>query len=159
MKWSAVAQSCPTLCDPVDCSLPGSSVHGIFQAIVLEWIAISFSRGSSQPRDRTWVSSIVDRRFTVWATREGLFLQRCSALSHQRPALLPEPGRGWEKRGIFTRVQNVRGCQTSAAKINNILTNNYETITMSETMHDEQTPLKNLNFKLVAWIFFLLSWM
>ena len=45
------AQSCPTLCDPMDCSLPGSSVHGIFQAIVLEWIAISFSRGSFQPRD------------------------------------------------------------------------------------------------------------
>ena len=44
---SEVAQSCPTLCDPMDCSLPGSSVHGIFQAIVLEWIAISFSRGSS----------------------------------------------------------------------------------------------------------------
>ena len=39
------------LCDPVDCSLPGSSVHGLFQAIVLEWIAISFSRGSSRPRD------------------------------------------------------------------------------------------------------------
>ena len=50
--------------------LPGSSVHGIFQAIVLEWIAISFSRGSSQPRDQTWVSPIVDRRFTIWATRE-----------------------------------------------------------------------------------------
>ena len=47
MKWSEVAQSCPTLCDPMDCSLPGSSVHGIFQARVLEWIAISFSRGSS----------------------------------------------------------------------------------------------------------------
>ena len=42
---SEVAQSCPTLCDPMDCSLPGSSVHGIFQAIVLEWIAISASRG------------------------------------------------------------------------------------------------------------------
>ena len=48
----------------------GSSVHGIFQAIVLERIAISFSKGSSQPRDRTWVSCTVDRRFTVWATRE-----------------------------------------------------------------------------------------
>ena len=54
----------------MDCSLPGSSVHGIFQAIVLEWIAISFSKGSSQPRDRTQFSRIVDRRFTVWATRE-----------------------------------------------------------------------------------------
>ena len=60
-----VAQSCPTLCDSMDCSLPGSSVHGIFQAIVLEWIAISFSKGSSQPRDQTRVSCITDRRFTV----------------------------------------------------------------------------------------------
>ena len=58
-----VAQLCPTFCDPMDCSLPGSSVHGIFQAIVLEWIAISFSKGSSQPRDQTRVSRIVDRRY------------------------------------------------------------------------------------------------
>ena len=63
-------QSRPILCDPMDCSLPGSSVHGIFQAIVLEWIAISFSRGSSQPRDWTLVSRIIDRCFTIWATRE-----------------------------------------------------------------------------------------
>ena len=62
-----VARSCMTLGDAMDCSLPsvGSSVHGIFQAIVLEWIAISFSSGSSQPRDRTRVSPIVDRCFTV----------------------------------------------------------------------------------------------
>ena len=58
-----VAQSWPTLCDHMDCSLPGSSVHGIFQARILEWAAISFSRGSSQPRDRTWVSHIVGRCF------------------------------------------------------------------------------------------------
>ena len=62
---SEVAQSCPTLCDPVDCSLSGFSVHGIFQARVLEWIAISFSRGSSRPRNRTRVSRIAGRRFTV----------------------------------------------------------------------------------------------
>ena len=67
---SEVTQLCLTLCDSIDCSLPGSSVHGIFQAIVLEWIAISFSRGFSQPRARTWVSCIVDRGFTIWATRE-----------------------------------------------------------------------------------------
>ena len=68
--YSEVAQSCPALCDPMDCSLPGSPVHEIFQAIVLERIAISFSRGSSQPRDRTRVSCIIDSGFTVWATRE-----------------------------------------------------------------------------------------
>ena len=60
-----VAQSCPTLCDLMDCSLPGSSVHGIFQARVLEWIAVPFSKESSRPRDRTWVSHIVDRCCTV----------------------------------------------------------------------------------------------
>ena len=47
-----VAQSCPALYDPMDCSLPDSSVHGIFQARVLEWIAISFSKGSSQPEEK-----------------------------------------------------------------------------------------------------------
>ena len=67
-KKREVAQWCLTLCDPMDCSLPGSSIHGIFQARVLEWVAISFSRGSSRPRDQTWVSRTVGRHFTVWAT-------------------------------------------------------------------------------------------
>ena len=52
-----ITQSCPTLCNPVDCSPPGSSVHGILQARILEWVAILFSRGFSQPRNRTLVSS------------------------------------------------------------------------------------------------------
>ena len=72
---SEVAQSCPTLCDPVDCSPPGSSVHGILQARILEWVAISFSRGSSQPRDRTWASHIVGRLLTIWATREASYTE------------------------------------------------------------------------------------
>ena len=54
-----------------DCSLPGSCVHGILQARILEWVAIPFSRGSSWPRDQTWVSSIAGRFFTIWATREA----------------------------------------------------------------------------------------
>ena len=52
------AQSCPTLCDPTDCSPPGSSVHGVFQARILGWVAISSSRGSSQLRDQTHVSCV-----------------------------------------------------------------------------------------------------
>ena len=51
-----VIQSCPTLCNPMDCSLPGSSVHGILQARILEWVAVPFVSGSSQPRNRTGVS-------------------------------------------------------------------------------------------------------
>ena len=65
---------CPTLCDPMDCSLSGSSVHGIFQVRVLKWIAISYSRGSSQPRNRTQVSRIAGRCFAVWAAREAPYI-------------------------------------------------------------------------------------
>ena len=67
---SEVSQSCLTLCNPVDYSLPGSSIPGIFQARILEWVAISFSRRFSQPRDGTQVSRVVGRRFTIWATGE-----------------------------------------------------------------------------------------
>ena len=70
-KWKLVTQSCRTLCDSMDCSLSLSSVHGILQARVLEWVAVFSSRGSSQPRDRTWVSCIAGRFFTNWATREA----------------------------------------------------------------------------------------
>ena len=62
---------CLTLCDPTDCSLPGSSVHGVLQARILECVVIPFSRGSSQLRDRTWVFHIAGRFFTGWATRGG----------------------------------------------------------------------------------------
>ena len=58
------AQSCPTLCIPMDCA-PGSSVHGILQARILEWVAVSFSRGSSRPKDQTWVSCTAGRFFTT----------------------------------------------------------------------------------------------
>ena len=66
-----VAQSCPTLCDPSDCSLPGSSLYGILQARILDWVAISFSRGTSQLREWTQVSCVAGRRFNLWATREA----------------------------------------------------------------------------------------
>ena len=68
-----VAQSYLTLCDPMDSSLPASSVHGIIQARILEWVAISFSRGSSQPRERTPVSCMAGTFFTVWATKEAVY--------------------------------------------------------------------------------------
>ena len=62
-KSGSVAQSCPTLCDPIGCSPPGFSVHGILQARILEWVVIPFSRGSSPPRDQTWICwvSSIDR--------------------------------------------------------------------------------------------------
>ena len=64
-----VAQSCLTLCNPMDCSLPGSSVLGILWARILEWVAIPFSRGFSWFRDWTQISWTAGRFFTIWATR------------------------------------------------------------------------------------------
>jgi len=82
MRVCSVAQACPTLWDPMDYSLPGSSVHGILQVRILEWVAISLSRGSSQPRDQTCVSCTAGGFFTCRAIREALEfpLQRDKAL-------------------------------------------------------------------------------
>ena len=75
-KWFShvlVTQLCLTLCDSMDCSPPGSSVYGILQAEILEWVPIPFSMASSKPRDCTGVSCTAGRLFTVWAIREALF--------------------------------------------------------------------------------------
>ena len=66
-----ISQLCPTVCDPMDCNLPGSSVHGILQARKPEWVAMPSSRESSQPRDQTQVSRIAGGFFTIWVTREA----------------------------------------------------------------------------------------
>ena len=77
-KWSCSVMSNSLVTPWTVCSLPGSTIHGIFQARILEWVAISFSRRSSQPRDWTQVSHIVGSHFTIWATREvfhrGVFI-------------------------------------------------------------------------------------
>ena len=62
---SEVAQSRPTLCNPMDCSPPGSSIHRILQARILEWVVISFAREPSRPRNQTQVSLIAGRRFNL----------------------------------------------------------------------------------------------
>ena len=101
---SEVAQSCPTLCDPMDCSLPGSSVHGIFQAIVLEWIAISFSRGISKLE---WLCRVIlneDKRAGSLHIHDGAIsenesevAQSCLTPSNPMDCSLP----GSSAHGIF----------------------------------------------------------
>ena len=91
-----VAQSCPTLCDPMDCSPPGSSLHGILQARILEWVAKPSSRGPSQPRDWTQVFCIAGRFFTVWATRKAHYrsihrLFAASELKHNNDKISNTP--------------------------------------------------------------------
>ena len=75
VQFSSVSQSCPTLWDPMNCSLPDSAVHGIFQVRILEWVVISFSRGFSQPINRTSVSYIIltsGRFFTLAPAAKSL---------------------------------------------------------------------------------------
>ena len=91
MPWSpvggkvkaSVVQLCLTLWNPMDCSPPGSSVHEILQARILEWVAVPLSRGSSPPRDWTQVSSIAGRLFTIWATILVNLLSRRATFSHK----------------------------------------------------------------------------
>ena len=86
MKWSEVAQSCLTLCDSMDCSPPGSSTHEIFQARILEWVAISFSRRYSWPRDQThvsWISLLGRWILYHWATWEAQVETYSLNLVHQ----------------------------------------------------------------------------
>ena len=71
VKVKIVSQSCLTLCNPMDCSSPRSSVHGILQARILEQVAIPFSRACSWPRNWTWISFNAGRFFIIWATREA----------------------------------------------------------------------------------------
>ena len=83
-----VAQSCRTLCDPMDCSPPGSSVHGISQARMLEWVAMPCSRASSPPRDRTWISCVLCIGSWIlyhWVTWEALCVSGHRLTAWKRP--------------------------------------------------------------------------
>ena len=94
------------LCNTMDCSQPGSPVHGILRARVLEWVAILFSRGSSWPRDWTQVSCIIGRFFTIWATREYQDLRRAAVSDSLQPHG-PQPARllcPWDFPGKNTGV-------------------------------------------------------
>ena len=113
-----VTQSCPTLCDPMDCSLPGSSVLGIFQARTLEWLAIAFSRGCPQPRNWSRVSHSADTVFTIWASRQDCMCHthafnsqdkvnwkpQCTSMTVQR--VLRIPG----MKGVGARGLSAHGC-------------------------------------------------
>ena len=102
------AQSCLTLCNPLGYSLSGFSVHGIFQARILEWVAIPFSRGSSQPRDQTQVSCISGECFTIWAIRE--------ARTNQTKTKLKNPFGLWSTRGKSHGQRNLAGYRLWAHK-------------------------------------------
>ena len=120
-------QSWPTLCNPIDCSPPGSSVHGISQARILEWVAISFSRGSSQPRDRTWVFCIAGRFFTISGTvisSCGYYVITQHKVSHPIKSrswfllTLPMRDHRWSRAGslrVRGSLGGARGSQSSAS--------------------------------------------
>ena len=113
-----VAQLCPTLCNHLDCSPPGSSVNLILQARILDWIAMPSSRGSSQPREWTQVSCITGGFFTIWATREAQESQSGKPMSSPEdslPSELSEKPKNTEVgslsllQGIFLTQESNRG--------------------------------------------------
>ena len=95
-----VAQWCPTLCNPRDYSQLGSSVHGILQARILQWVAMPFSRGSSWPRDWTWVSCIAGGLFTIW---EGHLWESSSRHRVYIKSTLKQLNMNWH--GMCPRIQ------------------------------------------------------
>ena len=123
----SVAQSCPALCGPMDCSPPGSSVHGVSQARILEWVAVSYSRGSSRPRDWTRVSCVPC--VGGWILDHECYLVRyclrkeCWPLKHCKLTILQlikkiNNSLAWFKRNIFMNIfaQACRGCLKSLLK-------------------------------------------
>ena len=102
----------------MDCSLSGSSVHGIFQASMLEWIAISFSRGSFRPRNRTRVSPIAGRYFTIWATREAR-QEYAAAKSLQSCPTLCDPIEGSPPGSPVPRILQARTLEWVAISSSN----------------------------------------
>ena len=100
--FCSVAKFCPTLCDPVNYSVPGSSVHGIFQARILEWVAVSFSRGSSWLRDQAQVSCTTGRFFTVWITRKLEKINKITRLLKKRE----DTSYQWTTRKLEKNKQN-----------------------------------------------------
>ena len=107
-----VTQSGPTLLDPTDWNPPGSSVHGISQARILEWVTVSFSRGSSWPRDQTQVSCISGRFFIFWATREAQVEKKGKSIKKVLPNE-SSPKLQCEKKSWF--IKRAR-CQTCLQK-------------------------------------------
>ena len=97
----SVAQSCLTLCDPMDCSPPGFSAQGVFQARTREWVSISSSRGSSWPRDWTHVSCIAGGFFACWAIREAHLTNKTQSCS-------PRTLDGWKfKKKIHMQCKGI----------------------------------------------------
>ena len=129
-----VAESCPALCNSRDCSSPGPSVHGIFQARPLEWVAISFSRGFPQPRDYTLVCCIADRFFTT--ELRGVALNMPANLENSAVAT-----------GLSTESENERSAFNSIPKKDNAKEcSNYCTITLIS--HASKVMLKILQARL-----------
>ena len=109
-----VTQLCPTLWDPVDCSLPDSSVHGILQTRILEWVANPLSRWSSWPKDQTQISPTVGRFFTIWATKVGPKKEKSSSNFIIQDYL-------WNSTGIIKSLTTLRSDQISHSIVSDSL--------------------------------------
>ena len=133
-----VAQLCLTLCDPISCSPPGSSVHEILKAGILEWVAIPFFRASSQPRDQTRVSCVTGRFFTNWATTDTKASTKWKKLTAWWP-WARSPQTYWS-----LRINNVNPCDTGQFP-------HHQPETCARTDHIPCNSLHHLGLKMLPW--------
>ena len=94
-EWMKVSQSYPTICNPIDYSPPGSSVHGILQARYGSGLPLHFSRGSSRPCDQAWISCIAGWFFTTWATKEALSMFAAALFTIEDTEIIQAPSNRW----------------------------------------------------------------
>ena len=136
-------QSYPTLCDPMDCSLPGFSVHRIFQARVPEWVAISFSRGSS--RDRTQVSHIAGRHFTIWAS----FIRE----AHEKKSQLKQ------QTSMLSYLKNCQTCPSATTTLISQQTSHWGKTLYQQKHYDSlKTQMMFIIFQQKTFFFFFIFW-
>ena len=137
----------------MDCNPSGSSVHGILMAGILEWIAISFSRGSSQPRDQTWVSHVTGRRFTIWATREAPGTWKLPIITIFYFI--------WDPKTIYLHVNFDSGLKyffgTILSKKYVLICNSLHTQTYTHTHKTETSNIKVIILPLLSVICFVIS--
>ena len=149
-----VTQLLPTLCKPMDCSLPGSSAPGILQARILEWVAISYSRGSSQTRDWTWVSCFAGGGFfTGRATRETPWMGLVPLKEAPESSLPPPTTLDHEKsetgKGVLTwhavtwpTISSLQDCKTKITVVYK-LSNLWYFVTAAQTDQNINNKLTN----------------
>ena len=138
-----VTQLCLTLCNPMDCGPPGSSVHEISQARILKWVAISYSRGSSRPRDRRTQVSSIGRRIPYHLSHLGEGVHYCSHFTEEQTEPVEESMQAWHSR-VPSSAPEPRADTTAQPPTDQFPTEPYWTSVSFSTLHSRLPGLTRI---------------